>query len=713
MLGQGGSGIVYDAAWGPRRVALKVLHPSLVDGERVRAQFLAEAARLQTISHPSVVKVLASGVLPDGRPYLAMERLDGETLAGVLARGPLALPQALALFGELCGAVAALHAQGLVHRDLKPENVFIVRTPEGTQHAVLLDFGIAKELLAPASTTTIDGGVRGTPAYMAPERFFGQPAGVATDIYELAVTFYAMLAGRLPWDDLADPEARLSPRPLVELASVSSELDVEVRRAMSTRAQNRPANAAALFEAVLGAAGAEPTAASETARMKPAGEATTAVPTPISPSGAPLVTRDARPWFAERQATTDRGKTPLAWAPTEAAPKVPAPEKKRRWPLVVAGLAAAGLAAGAVAWIARPAADDGEKGTLARIEEPDLHDDDEDDAPPPPKREAREAREAREVAAVPRNPDDPWDTGDVVDRPDKAGKARKSFSGAIPLPKGPELPVATARAEVARAFGKVPADTQVLMAAVVGDMRHHEQFSKVLDKIAKQPRVSDLLDTVPCLRSIARGSEWIVFAAKSLDEGHHATLIVRGRWRRSDIEACFEHDGQPLTMADGAKLLQLPRLGWVDFIDEHTVYLSVREDLAAAQVHDLVKTGKGPTAQTKRLVAALPKAWSFAAVIDGGNGLVWPERRIPKGSDATAWFHLGEDLTAFDVAVDAHAEAAAQRLVADIKPQFDDVFKDAPPALVGELEVVREQTTFHVRGGLTPFILGMIASTIP
>src|SRR5215470_5207298 len=120
VLGHGGSGIVYDAWWGPRRVAVKVLHPTLVGTPRLKTQFLAEARRLQAIAHPAVVKVLGAGELPDGRPYLAMEHLAGETLATVLARGALPIGQALCLFGELCGAVAALHAQGLVHRDLKP-----------------------------------------------------------------------------------------------------------------------------------------------------------------------------------------------------------------------------------------------------------------------------------------------------------------------------------------------------------------------------------------------------------------------------------------------------------------------------------------------------------------------------------------------------------------------------------------------------------------
>src|SRR2546421_2741136 len=136
VLGQGGSGIVYDATWGPRKVALKVLQPGLVGTGKERAQFLAEAQRLQQVAHPSVVKVFAVGELPDGRPYLAMERLDGETLAQIIARGPVPEALALALFGELCGAVSALHALGLIHRDLKPENVFVV----AGRHAVLLDF---------------------------------------------------------------------------------------------------------------------------------------------------------------------------------------------------------------------------------------------------------------------------------------------------------------------------------------------------------------------------------------------------------------------------------------------------------------------------------------------------------------------------------------------------------------------------------------------
>jgi hypothetical protein len=256
VLGEGGSGIVYDARWGHREVALKVLHPALVATVKERDQFLAEARRLAEIHHAGVVKVLAVGEADDGRPYLAMEKLHGETLAARLGRGPVPVAQALELFGQLGDAVGALHARGLVHRDLKPENVVLVTGAAGREHAVLLDFGIAKEIDGRASTTTQEGGIRGTPAYMAPERFFGQPASVATDVYELAVTLFAMLAGRLPWEDSGDPEVRLDPRRLAELAPhVPAAVDVEVRRALSTRAQNRPASAAELRTGVLNAAG--------------------------------------------------------------------------------------------------------------------------------------------------------------------------------------------------------------------------------------------------------------------------------------------------------------------------------------------------------------------------------------------------------------------------------------------------------------------------
>ncbi len=668
-LGRGGSGVVYDASWGPRRVALKVLHPSLIGTERLRTQFLAEAKRLQTITHPSVVKVLAVGELPDGRPYLAMERLDGETLASVLGRGPIAMTEALAIFGELCTAVGALHDQNLIHRDLKPENVFIV---DG-QHAVLLDFGIAKELEAPASTTTMDGGVRGTPAYMAPERFFGQPAGVATDIYELAVTLYAMLAGRLPWDDLADPEARLSPRPLVDLANVPAELDIEIRRALSTRAQNRPSSALALLESLRIASGALAVvpAAADTARMAPA-----------KPDAKATVTADRKPWFADRHRTTDRGKTPLAWAPTDPAP-VPPPKRRRRWPLVVAALAVAATIGGLVAW---------QSGGPRAIEP---------------------VATALTDSAIARDPNtlapdqDPW-SGKAIGSDRTQAPRVVAFSAAVV-----ELSTADARKEAAAAIEHVPADTRVLFSVSIGELRRHDQFKVILDKLANHPRMASIRESLPpCVQSLLAGSEWAVYAAKSLHESEHGTVIIRGRWERSEVERCFAPDAIALTMPDGQQMLQLRRVGWIDFLDDHTVYISVRDDLAAAQVHDLAKHGNGPAAHTKELLAKIPATRTLAVAIDGSEGLEWPKEYLPKSSDATAWMRV-DTFTELEVTADAHSEAEADKLVASVKPSFDQLFKERESSILGSVKVAREKTAMHIRGKMSSLMLAMITSAIP
>ena len=252
LLGEGGSGTVYDAMWGHRRVALKVLRRELLRTEREEERFLAEAAVLQSVDHPGVVKVLGCGTLPDGRPYLAMEHLDGEPLAQRLARGPFPLADALALVDQLASAVHALHARGLVHRDIKPENILLTGA-----YAVLLDFGIAKAENAPASTVTQEGAIRGTPAYMAPERFFGAAATAATDVYELAVVFYAMVTGRLPWDSVADPAARLNPPRPSELGHpLPPPGESVLLQALSTRAEARPPSVAELARALHHAAGA-------------------------------------------------------------------------------------------------------------------------------------------------------------------------------------------------------------------------------------------------------------------------------------------------------------------------------------------------------------------------------------------------------------------------------------------------------------------------
>ena len=659
MLGEGGSGVVYDATWGPRRVALKVLHDRLVGTGKERAQFLTEARRLQQIMHPAVVKVLAVGQLPDGRPYLAMERLEGETLASVIARGALTLARALEMFADLASAVAALHEQGLVHRDLKPENVFVV----ADRHAVLLDFGIAKDLDAPASTTTQEGNVRGTPAYMAPERFFGSAAGIATDVYELALVLYVMLAGRPPWDEIADPEARLQPRSLCELAAVPEALDVEIRRALSTRAQNRPPSASSLLDAVRAAASAdatEPTAA-ETARLR---------------SGAqPAVAPGAAPERAPRTATEQ--KTPLAWAPTEAAPKT-STTPRRRWPLIAAAIAAIAGVAFALSFAMKSS----------------------------PTREATHAatRDAGAIALVPgdahADKNDPW--AEHTPEPTKAFSLVEDKQS-----------VEHYRAEAAAAVMRLANDTRLVFSVQLGELRDQSATKDFLDKVTSHPKVAAMgLLLPPCVKGIASDAEWFVFGAPGLEKSEEGTLILRGRWRRSDVEACFADTVKTYVTTDGAKLFRIGDNGWLDFIDDHTAFVTLDTKLEAEALHKLVKKGAGPVTRVKKTFAALPAARSIAVVADGSSGDDWSMLSLPKGSDIYGWIRVEPAGVVMDLAADPHTEAAATAAQKRIQPQIEDLFQNQNRDSVGHLEVVRQQTAVHIRGNLTSLMLGIVTASV-
>jgi serine/threonine-protein kinase len=252
VLGEGGSATVYAAHRDATSLALKVPHATDSLTPKEQRRFLQEAEMLARVHHPAIIEVLDAGTLPDGRPFVAMPRHDGETLADRLERGPLDRDHALGLFDELADAVAVLHDEGLLHRDLKPENILLV---DAERHVKLLDFGIAKDVAAPASTTTQAGMTRGTPAVMAPERFFGSPASIGTDVYELAVVLYVMLVGRLPWPD-SDAAARLAPALPADLGvALPSKLSDAMMQSLSTRPEVRPASvrefAARIREAAL------------------------------------------------------------------------------------------------------------------------------------------------------------------------------------------------------------------------------------------------------------------------------------------------------------------------------------------------------------------------------------------------------------------------------------------------------------------------------
>jgi serine/threonine-protein kinase len=203
QLGRGGMGAVYEAIHRDlkKRVAVKVLMPQLASNEEARQRFLREGEAASRIRHPHVVDVTDVG--GDGTlSYLVMEFLEGEDLAGRLARGPLSPQEAADILLPVVAGVAAAHDEGVVHRDLKPENIFLSRQKHGGLHPKVLDFGISKVSGGSGSMAlTGTAATFGTPFYMPPEQLRGaRQADHRSDQYALGVVLYECVVGRRPFE---------------------------------------------------------------------------------------------------------------------------------------------------------------------------------------------------------------------------------------------------------------------------------------------------------------------------------------------------------------------------------------------------------------------------------------------------------------------------------------------------------------------------------
>ncbi len=210
-LGHGGAGIVYLARDTKldRQVAIKSLPPEFADDVKTQARFQREAKLLASLNHPNIATIHEELEETEGRTYLVLEYVPGETLGQRIAGGPIALRDALATALEVAEAMAAAHAKGVIHRDLKPENIKI--TPEG--RTKVLDFGIAKMVGAAgpaAATITEPGHVIGTPGYMSPEQARGELADRRTDIWSFGCVLYEMLTGRCAFPGETASEALAS-----------------------------------------------------------------------------------------------------------------------------------------------------------------------------------------------------------------------------------------------------------------------------------------------------------------------------------------------------------------------------------------------------------------------------------------------------------------------------------------------------------------------
>jgi serine/threonine-protein kinase len=199
-LGRGGMARVFDAkhALLDRRVAIKVMNRSPGDDSSFGRRFFREARAASRLRHPRIVEVTDFGLSSDGRPYMVMEHVEGESLDHRLRRAG-ALPPAAALLvaREIASGLAAAHAGGVVHNDIKPANVMIVRgSSDEAPNVKVVDFGAVSMLGAPASGELLVG----TPHYMPPESIRGRPIDARADLYALGVTLFEMLSGRVPYD---------------------------------------------------------------------------------------------------------------------------------------------------------------------------------------------------------------------------------------------------------------------------------------------------------------------------------------------------------------------------------------------------------------------------------------------------------------------------------------------------------------------------------
>jgi len=254
QIGEGGMGVVYRATQlsVDRPVAIKVIRDDL-GGERAPVRrLLREARLLTTFNHPNIVNVFELGQTPDGAPYLVMEMLRGRTLDAELARtGPFDAQRTCEVAIQLCDALAAAHARGVVHRDLKPQNIMLLDDPAVRDLVKVLDFGIAKSLVAESSATPGDlteaGAIVGTPRYMAPEALTGERADPLSDLYAVGCIMYELLTGAPPFTDASLSvllTRQLSERPQPLPVDVPAPLSRVVHALLEKSPERRPATAA-------------------------------------------------------------------------------------------------------------------------------------------------------------------------------------------------------------------------------------------------------------------------------------------------------------------------------------------------------------------------------------------------------------------------------------------------------------------------------------
>ncbi len=289
VLGGGSFGTVYRGRQLglEREVAVKIPTHEIAADPVMARRFGREARAASRVTHPGVVAIYGVGELPDGRPYLAMQRVEGEPLDRILAAGPVPVARALRIARQIASALAETHAADVVHRDLKPSNIMWRRDRLGDDRIVLVDFGIAVCKPGTADATRLtSGGLIGTPHYMSPEQAHGEHVDARADLYALGCLLFELVTGDPPFDGpgfevLLAHLGRPVPAASSRNPEVPAVVDGLIASLMAKKPDDRPQSAdavvTAIDEALLELDGGRPPSASSRAKRP---RARTRPPTP-------------------------------------------------------------------------------------------------------------------------------------------------------------------------------------------------------------------------------------------------------------------------------------------------------------------------------------------------------------------------------------------------------------------------------------------------
>ncbi|HEY1811286.1 MAG TPA: serine/threonine-protein kinase [Kofleriaceae bacterium] len=259
ILGGGAFGTVYKGRQLglDRPVAIKVPTSAIAADPIMAKRFAREARSAARITHPGVVAIYAVGELADGRPYLAMQFVDGKPLDKILANGPLPAVRALRVVRAIASALAETHAADVVHRDLKPSNIVWRRDRHGDDLLTIVDFGIAASKPGATADTTrlTHDGVVGTPSYMSPEQAHGDVVDARSDLYAVGCLLFELVTGAPPFEGnglevLMAHLGQPAPRPSDKHDGVPAAVDALCDQLLAKRPDDRLQSADALVAAI-------------------------------------------------------------------------------------------------------------------------------------------------------------------------------------------------------------------------------------------------------------------------------------------------------------------------------------------------------------------------------------------------------------------------------------------------------------------------------